>query len=103
MNVLQRITELRKERGLTEYQLAELSGLRQSTISSWYHKDIVPTVSSIQKICKSLGITLSQFFAEDEGDFVKLNPKQLEILNRTAKLNPEQVDALIAFIDSLSL
>ena len=36
MNVLDRIVELRTAKGWSEYQLAEESGMTQSTISSWY-------------------------------------------------------------------
>ena len=39
MDILKRIVDLRKERNWTEYQLAEQSGLTQSTISSWYRKN----------------------------------------------------------------
>ena len=35
------INELREERHWTEYQLAERSGLTQSTISSWYRKNML--------------------------------------------------------------
>lgn len=49
MNVLDRIVELRTERNWTEYQLAEKSGLTQSTISSWYRKDVSPTIPSLEK------------------------------------------------------
>ena len=38
-DVLAVISQLREARGWTEYQLAENSGLPQSTISSWYRKD----------------------------------------------------------------
>ena len=46
-DILAAITEYRLERGWTEYQLAERSGLPQSTISSWYRKNMVPTVPSL--------------------------------------------------------
>lgn len=65
-NILETITKYRLERGWTEYQLAERSGLPQSTISSWYRKDMVPSVPSLEKICNAFGITLSQLFAEDD-------------------------------------
>ena len=35
INILDRITSYRTKKGWTEYQLAEESGLTQSTISSW--------------------------------------------------------------------
>lgn len=62
MDILKRIVDLRTERNWTEYQLAERSGLTQSTISSWYRKNMLPTIPSLSKICDAFGITLSQFF-----------------------------------------
>ena len=48
-DILSIITAYREDRGWTEYQLAERSGLPQSTISSWYRKNMVPTVPSLEK------------------------------------------------------
>ena len=59
-DILATITAYREERHWTEYQLAERSGLPQSTISSWYRKGMVPTVPSLEKVCAAFGITLSQ-------------------------------------------
>ena len=50
MDILKRIVDLRKERNWTEYQLAEQSGLTQSTISSWYRKNMLPTIPSLTKL-----------------------------------------------------
>ena len=44
MDILDKITQFRMERNWTEYQLAEKSGLTQSTISSWYRKHMLPTI-----------------------------------------------------------
>lgn len=63
-DILTAITELREQRNWTEYQLAERSGLPQSTISSWFRKGMIPTVPSLEKVCVAFGITLSQLFAE---------------------------------------
>lgn len=62
MDVLEKIVKLREERHWSEYQLAEKSGLTQSTISSWYRKDMLPSIPSLAKICDAFGITISQFF-----------------------------------------
>lgn len=43
-DILSAITKYREQRGWTEYQLAEQSGLPQSTISSWYRKNMIPNV-----------------------------------------------------------
>lgn len=49
-DILTAITELREQRNWTEYQLAERSGLPQSTISSWFRKGMIPTVPSLEKV-----------------------------------------------------
>lgn len=101
MNVLDKITQLRLERHWTEYQLAEKSGLTQSTISSWYRKNMLPSIPSLMKICNAFDITLSHFFLDDNCDTLMLSKKQIELLNAANKLSPKQYDALLAFIKSL--
>ena len=99
-DVLAVITALRQARGWTEYQLAEHSGLPQSTISSWYRKQMVPTLPSLEKICAAFDITLSQLFAE-EGDPVELTEEQRRLLDRWSRLNREQQAAVLALIDQI--
>ena len=83
-DILSVITTYREERGWTEYQLAERSGLPQSTISSWYRKNMVPTISSLEKICTAFGITLSQLFAEADVP-VSLTEAQKKLLERWSR------------------
>ena len=101
INVLERITELRESRHWTEYQLAEHSGLTQSTISSWYRKQMLPTIPSLVKICDAFGITVSQFFLDDEEQAIHLSEKQSALLAASSKLNPEQYSALLTFLERL--
>ena len=102
LDILNKITLLREERHWTEYQLAEKSGLTQSTISSWYRKKMLPSISSLTKICEAFGITVSQFFLDDsESNTVLLNEKQLQLLKHASKLNTEQFDALLLFLQKL--
>lgn len=99
-DILAAITTYREEKGWTEYQLAEQSGLPQSTISSWYRKNMVPTIPSLEKICTAFGITLSQLFAEGNVP-VDLTDRQQELLTRWVKLSEEQQDAVLALIDKM--
>lgn len=101
INVLDRITELRVARGWSEYQLSVKAELTQSTISSWYCKNMLPTVPSIQKICDAFEITLSQFFIEDDDAVIQITPQQRRLLSYSAKLSPEQIDLLVNFLDKL--
>ena len=98
-DVLNKIQEERQKRGWTEYALAKNSELSQSTISSWYRKDLEPSLASLEKICRGLGITLSQFFSSEEYT-CNLSEDQTELLMNWERLSPEQRSALLALISS---
>ena len=100
IDVLERIAYYREQKGWTEYQLAEESGLTQSTISSWYRKKIVPSIPSLEKVCDAFGITLSQFFATGDEGF-SLTSQQKEMVRALGHLTDEQQSALIDFFKTL--
>lgn len=99
-NVLERITFYRTQKGWSEYQLAEHSGLTQSTISSWYRKNMLPTIPSLEKICAAFGITLSQFFSTESESF-DLTPLQRDLLIEINHLSDNQQYALLEFFKTL--
>ena len=96
-DILGLIRKNREARGWTEYQLAERSGLPQSTISSWYKKGMTPSFSSLEKICEAFGLTLSQFFADAE-DRLALTPAQRALLDKWSRLTPGQQSSLLALM-----
>ena len=99
-DILSAITDYRVQRNWTEYQLAERSGLPQSTISSWYRKNMIPTVASLEKICNAFGITLSQLFAEGDSP-VTLTDSQKKLLESWSKLNADQQEAIFQLLDKM--
>ena len=101
MNVLEKIRKYRIERGWTEYQLAEKSELPQSTISSWYRKNQIPTIPSLEKICSAFGITLAQFFTEEFAEITPLTKQQSEVLHEWNKLNKKQQTIIIELLKEM--
>lgn len=99
-DILATISEYRMERGWSEYQLAEKSGLPQSTISSWYRKNMMPSVPSLEKICAAFGITLSQLFAAGE-EAVVLTDTQRRLLRGFARLNEQQQESFLSLMDKM--
>ena len=99
-DILEIIKRNREARGWSEYQLAERSGLPQSTISSWYKKSMTPSFASLEKICDAFGVTLSQFFAQDDIR-VALTPAQREMLDKWNCLTSVQQAALAALMDTM--
>ena len=101
IDVLERITEYRLHRDWTEYQLAAESGLRQSTISSWYRKGILPTISSLEKICDAYGITLSEFFSTEEEQDIQQTLLQRNISMEVGRMSVEQQKAMLKLLKTL--
>ena len=100
MDILERIFELRKKKGWSEYRLSLESGIPQSTISSWFRKSAVPTLNSLVAICDAFGITCSQFFSDD-GVTAELTEKQKELLKAFEALDLKQQDAMIEFLKKM--
>ena len=64
INTQERIKQIMKVRGWSEYRLAKESGVPQSTISNIFNRNYQPSIASLEIICKAFGITLAQFFAD---------------------------------------
>lgn len=54
LDVQQHIRELMEERGWSEYKLAKMANLPQSTISNLFKRNNVPTLYTLEAICKAL-------------------------------------------------
>ena len=92
MDTHERLRQLLNERGWTEYRLAKNCGLSESTIANIYRRNTVPSLATLEAICKGFGITMAQFFAED--DMVELTPELRELFDRWTALTDEQKAAL---------
>lgn len=93
MNITEKITFLRTEKGLSVNKLANIAGLSQGFVRQIELGEKKPTIESLSLICEALNITLADFFNEE----CQNNKEQLiDILNKNiALLTPTQLEALI--------
>ena len=99
MDVLERLRQILDERGWTEYRLAKISGLSESTIANIFKRNTIPSLPTLEAICNGLGITLSQFFAD--GDMVELTPELKDLFESWVNLTPEQKDAAAKLLKTM--
>lgn len=98
MDTNERLKQLMKEKSITEYRLAIDSGLSKSTIAAILHRNTTPSVHTIEAVCSALGISVSQFFAED-GSPINITEEQRLLLQRYAQLSNNQkqlIDTLLS-------
>ena len=100
MDTHTRLQQLLKERGWTEYKLSQECNLAQSTIGNIFRRNTVPSISTLETICKGFGITLSQFFAE--GEMIEMTPDIKELFDCWVVLTPEQKTAAISMLKAMS-
>lgn len=95
-----RLQKLLQERGWTEYKLSKECGLAQSTIGNIFRRNTVPSIATLEAICKGFGITMSQFFAE--ADMVELTPDVKELVGCWVSLTPNQKAATIHMLKAMN-
>ena len=64
MDATEKIQEMMKQRGWSAYKLAKQSGLSEATIGNLIRRNTVPSIPTVEAICKGFGISLSQFFSD---------------------------------------
>ncbi len=100
MDTPARLRQLLQERGWTEYKLSKECGLAQSTIGNIFRRNTVPSVATLETICRGFGITLSQFFADS--DMVELTPELQELFDLWIYLTPSQKTAVVQMLKAMS-
>ena len=65
LNPLDRIQELCDERNWSYYQLAKVSGIAYSTLSTMINKHNMPSLPTLQKLCSGFGISITDFLIQE--------------------------------------
>lgn|GEM_PF-2179764 len=97
MDIAIRLKKLREDKGLSQYRLARHSGVSQSFLSSLEAGAKWPTVYTLNKICGSLGVSLSEFFSEEGARGGQAGALLAELI----RLDPGQCSALAGFLSCL--
>ena len=92
MDIMQRLRELQQRYGWSDYRIAKEAGLSPNTVSNIYRRGNTPSMDTLEALCKAFGITMAQFFAENE--LVELTPELRELFDRWTALTDEQKAAL---------
>lgn len=100
IDVIQRIKQLCKAYSWTVYRLAKESGITYSTLNTMLNKGTLPSIPTLEKICQGFGITLAQFFSEDE-DTAVLTIAQKKHLAAWDALNDENQFCVSKYMEFL--
>jgi len=99
MDILNRIVELRDERGWSNYKLAREAKIPQSTLTNLFNRNNSPTITTLISICDAFDVTLMQFFSDSTNPF--LTSEQNDLLANWAQLSGSQKEKVMIYINGL--
>lgn len=92
--ISERITKLRMEHNISEYQLSLDLGFSKGYIQAISSGNILPSIGSLYKICEYFEITPAQFFSSNNTDSQLLN----DLLGVLRKMSVEEQYTLYHFL-----
>lgn len=100
MDIVEKLNRLRLERNLSVYRLAELSGINQSTLANTFSRGTVPSIKHLEQMLETLGVTLSQFFAEDE-ELTLLSQSEKQLIKNFRRLPTNIKNSVQEIVNSI--
>lgn len=108
MTISDRIFERLSQIAMTQKEFAELTGIKQSTISEWKKKRTNPSSDKILAICRVLEVSPEWLLSGNEPvavtghyviDIQTRTGQMVEMLN---KLDKSQIDRVLGYLEALS-
>ena len=100
-DALARIEMLRKARRWTKAQLYEAAGIGESTLREAEKRGGQPSFSTIRKICKAFGISITEFFLVEDDAPVVLTQLQRVLIFKWGMLTDTEQEAISTMMDCL--
>jgi transcriptional regulator with XRE-family HTH domain len=94
-----RIIEIRKEKGMSQDQLAKALGATPTTVGRYERDEVKPSIEMAVKIAEALDVSLDYLTGRSRNDLK--DKKMLERFNEILGLMPEDRNGILYTIDGL--
>ena len=91
-----RLLAVRKRRGLTQMEVAELAGVADRTYADIERGTANMRIDTLQRICKALRITPDEILTQDSNSLVA---KQEELLHRLENCSEKDRETALSLLD----
>ena len=82
MTISERIFKLLQERGMSQKEFSDRTGIAQSSISDWKRKKTNPVSEKILIICDVLDVTPYELLGATEGEGNRSNPSEVIVVEK---------------------
>ena len=103
--ILLKIKLLMEKRHWTMYRLAKESGIPYSSLNSLFQKNNQPTISTLERICNGLNISMGEFFSTQlvQNEHIQtLSSEELVLINLYRSLDKNDQKLLLNYLKGLA-
>lgn len=103
MSLGKRISTLRKQRGLTQQELAGKVGVHANHVTRWERDRMRPSSKTIAMIAEALAVTADELFASSDAQSASMvaDPQLLRTFHQAQELSPEDRGIVIRMVEAL--
>lgn len=98
MDASKKILSMMKENGITEYRLSKDADLPITTITNLRTRHTQPSIHTLETICDTFNISLSQFFLKEDEKLYPIEQKDLKIMDYYVQLDEGEKDLIRSMI-----
>ncbi|WP_440881290.1 helix-turn-helix domain-containing protein [Tenacibaculum sp. C7A-26P2] len=99
MTLGQKITKIRKEKKLSQIDVAKFVGVSRDAISKYERDDIIPSVENAKKIAQVLNVSLDYLVSED-GNLEVVDVTMVNRMKEIQRLNNDDKSTIVKIIDA---
>ena len=95
VDIVKKLENIRTNRGLSVYKVTQLADISQQTYYSWIKENVMPSMTSLKKVCNVLGV--------ESTDILTDNSDSLEFETLKSKWNMmtlSQKQSIMSIIDN---
>lgn len=103
--ILVKIKLLMEKRHWSMYRLAKESGIPYSSLNSLFQKNNQPTISTLERICDGLNISMGEFFSTQilqNDNALTLSSEELALINLYRSLDKNDRKLLLNYSKGLA-
>lgn len=77
VDIVKKLENIRTNRGLSVYKVTQLANISQQTYYSWIKENVMPSMTSLKKVCNVLGVEITDILTDnsDSLEFETLKSK----------------------------
>jgi len=95
----QKVSKLRKEKRLSQINVADAVGVSRDAISKYERDDIIPSVENAKKIAKILNVSLDYLVSDEDKQDV-LDIDMVKRIKEVQNLNDDDKNTIVKIIDA---